>query len=80
MPLFEYKCNECSKKYEVLHKSSVNENEIVCPECNSKNSRKIFSTFSASVSLSGNGSESCASGACSVPSYSGCSNGMCGLN
>lgn len=80
MPVFEYKCNECNTKYEVLHKSSLKEDGIVCPECNSTNSKKLFSSFSASVGESSVSGDSCASGNCSVPSYSGCSTGMCGLN
>ena len=33
MPLFEYKCSDCNAKFEILHKSSVNQEDVFCPEC-----------------------------------------------
>lgn len=82
MPIFEYKCNDCSRKFDVLHKSSTNLEEVVCPDCQSKNSKKLLSSFSASVGSSSSYSgSSCTDGSCGVPSYGGgCSSGMCGLN
>jgi putative FmdB family regulatory protein len=84
MPLYEYKCSECNTKFEVLHKSSVNTEEVTCPNCNSTKSKKLFSSFSASInSNSDYSSGSCATGNCGLPEspYSGgCSSGMCGLN
>lgn len=79
MPIFEYRCENCNTKFEVLHKSSENQNEIICPACGSKNYKKLFSVFSASMS---NSSDSgCSDGSCSAPSYSGgCASGLCGLN
>ncbi len=80
MPIFEYRCSECGNKYEVLHKSSSSNEEIICPECHSANSKKLLSTFSASFaggtdfSSGGYGSDStCSTGTC------GCGSGSCGL-
>ena len=80
MPIFEYKCKQCSTKFEVLHKSSLNQEEVSCPKCNSKENKKLLSSFSA-TGFSANNS-GCESGSCGVePSYGGgCSSGMCGLN
>ena len=81
MPIFEYKCNDCSKKFEVLHKSSINLEEVICPECHSQNHKKLFSSFSASTdSSSFESGSSCQDGSCSMQSIGGCANGMCGLN
>jgi len=82
MPIFEYKCNDCGKKFDVLHKSSSNLEEVICPDCQSKNSRKLLSSFSASTgsSSSYDGGSSCSDGSCGLPSYGGCASGMCGLN
>lgn len=82
MPIFEYKCNDCNKKFEVLHKSSANLEEVICPDCQSKNHKKLLSSFSASTgSSSFDSGPSCGDGSCGTPSYGGsCSNGMCGLN
>ncbi len=82
MPIFEYQCEECKTKHEVLHKSSLNQEEVSCPNCKSKKNKKLLSTFSASIggSESYSGS-SCASGNCDLPSPAGsCASGMCGLN
>lgn len=82
MPIFEYKCNDCGRKFDVLHKSSATMEEVICPDCQSKNSKKLLSSFSASVSSSGyDSAPSCSTGSCGVPSFGGgCANGMCGLN
>jgi putative FmdB family regulatory protein len=82
MPIFEYKCNDCGKKFDILHKSSVNLEEVACPDCQSKNSTKLLSAFSASMgNSSGFSGSSCSDVSCGVPSYGGgCASGMCGLN
>ncbi|MHC1738209.1 MAG: zinc ribbon domain-containing protein [Ignavibacteriaceae bacterium] len=81
MPIFEYKCNDCGNKFEVLHKSSAQISEVDCPSCHSVNNKKLFSAFSPAVnSSSGYSASSCASGNCGVDYSGGCSSGMCGLN
>jgi len=81
MPLFEYRCQDCNTKFEVLHKSSVNQEEVSCPECKSSNNKKLLSTFSASMGSSSASGDSCATGNCGLPAPAGgCANGMCGLN
>ena len=80
MPIFEYRCQECGTKYEVLHKSSENQNDIICPKCSSSNNKKLLSTFSSSMGDSGFSESSCATGNCDVPSSGGCASGLCGLN
>ncbi len=80
MPIFEYKCKQCDNKFEVLHKSSTNQEEVSCPKCNSK---KIKNYYLVLVHQDFHqSSSSCESGNCGVtPSYGGgCSSGMCGLN
>lgn len=82
MPVFEYKCSDCSKRFEVLHKTTLEKNEVSCPNCNSFSNKKLFSTFSASVSsTSASQNDNCSTGSCGIPSsIGGCSSGMCGLN
>lgn len=44
MPIYDYKCCECGKKFEIL---VMNKNEeIICPACESDNLKKTFSIFS----------------------------------
>lgn len=83
MPIFEYRCNDCGKKFDILHKSSTNMEEVVCPECQLNNSKKLLSSFSASMGSSSSLSSDspCSDGSCGVPSYGGgCAPGMCGIN
>jgi putative FmdB family regulatory protein len=81
MPIFEYKCGDCGNKFEVLHKSAANQNEVLCPVCESKNHKKLLSTFSASTGGSHDfEGPSCADGSCGMPAGGGCPGGMCGLN
>jgi putative FmdB family regulatory protein len=80
MPVYEYKCSECNNKFEVLHKSSTILEEVHCPACDSKNNKKLFSSFSSKTSNEINHSDGvCQNGSCGLP-YNGCSSGMCGLN
>jgi len=80
MPIFEYKCKDCETKYEVLHKSSEKQEDIICPNCSSAKHIKLISSFSANVS--GNFDfGGCPDGNCGMQSPGGCcANGMCGLN
>ncbi|MGE5681335.1 MAG: FmdB family zinc ribbon protein [Bacillota bacterium] len=83
MPIFEYQCKDCNTRFEILHKSSSNTSEVVCPQCNSVNYKKLLSTFSPSVqgSSSKTFEDSCAGGKCPAANpYGGCASGMCGLN
>ena len=82
MPVFEYKCTNCNNKFEVLHKSSINTEEVTCPNCNSSKNKKLFSAFNASVESSSYSGSSCSTGNCGVPEpvAGGCASGMCGLN
>lgn len=78
MPIFEYKCSNCNKKFEVLHKSVYNSEKIECPECQSINVKKLISAFSTSgISESQRYSvadQNCETGTC------GCSSDFCGVN
>ncbi|MGD8305750.1 MAG: zinc ribbon domain-containing protein [Ignavibacteria bacterium] len=80
MPIFEYHCNECNAKFELLT-SDKNNQQVNCPECNSTQTKKLFSAFSTSTSSS-YPANSCASGNCDIDTSNlgGCANGMCGLN
>lgn len=45
MPMYEYVCEDCEKKYEFLVRSAGE--KPVCPVCGSKKMKRAFSTFSA---------------------------------
>jgi len=80
MPVFEYKCSSCNSKFEILHKSSESKGNIICPECNSKEIKKLFSSFCASVKGHSH-NQGCNPESCGMPSTGcGCAGGNCGLN
>ena len=82
MPVYEYRCELCSKKFDILHKSSLSEEIIMCPSCGSLENKKVFSTFAAQSS-SGSDFGSCSDGSCDMPGMpagGGCCGGSCSHN
>lgn len=81
MPIFEYRCFDCNSTFELLTKGD-NKEDIICPECHSAKSKKLFSAFSTSANSSSYSGDSCASGNCNIetPVLGGCANGMCSVN
>jgi len=45
MPIFEYACNQCQNRFEMLLRRS--DQEVDCPQCHSADLRKLFSTFAS---------------------------------
>lgn len=79
MPLFEYKCSGCNSKFEVLHKSLNNMENVECPECHSAEVKRLLSAFSA-AGLSNSGNDFSASADSNEAGSCGCGSGYCGLN
>ncbi len=63
MPLFEFICKKCGKKFEKLVFSTDNE-KLACPECKSEDVEKQFSTFSSNASKGGGHEHHCCNGCC----------------
>jgi len=68
MPLFEYKCLKCEKKFEFLSLFGIEE-EIICPECGGRNIEKQLPLLSRSAnSRTGKGGSCCGTaGGCAAP-------------
>jgi putative FmdB family regulatory protein len=49
LPIFEYRCKDCGKLFEVLFKSRDEKLKVTCPACKSAKSEKVFSVFSGKV-------------------------------
>ncbi|MEN8140211.1 MAG: zinc ribbon domain-containing protein [Thermodesulfobacteriota bacterium] len=47
MPIYEFQCQECQKKFETLLTSSARINEVNCPDCQSQNIKKVISSPSS---------------------------------
>jgi len=45
MPIYEYRCEECGKTFEVLTKVSNKDDEKECPDCGSNKVKRVFSVF-----------------------------------
>jgi putative FmdB family regulatory protein len=45
MPIFEYICQDCGKRFECLFLSRRDQHAVVCSHCDSSNVKRIFSTF-----------------------------------
>jgi putative FmdB family regulatory protein len=47
MPIFEYQCSSCGLIFENFIISADKEAEQTCPQCDSRDTRRILSPFSA---------------------------------
>lgn len=78
MPVYDYRCDDCGKTYDVYHKVREVAEDVLCPSCGSKNHKKLMSVTQMSMgSDSGSG---CSDGSCGPYTGGGCAGGMCGLN
>jgi putative FmdB family regulatory protein len=74
MPIYEYRCESCSGKFEVLTRFAERDLAQVCPTCESTKTRVLVSSFA----FAGGGPlESLGPGA-SASSSGGCCGGSCG--
>lgn len=60
MPIYEYKCQNCGQKFELLQKLGASNEELSCPKCGAPKPVKQFSVFASSKT----GSSECESGVC----------------
>jgi putative FmdB family regulatory protein len=69
MPIYEFKCNACQKRFESLVRLGK-EAEVVCEFCGSREVRKLLSAFGigggSSRIKASSGCSSCAGGTCST--------------
>ena len=73
MPLYEFMCDKCGKRFEELFRSLTERRRPRCPHCKSGNVHKMFSTFAMGGGSSkgggaggggGGGCASCSGGSC----------------
>ncbi len=60
MPIYEYECRVCHRRFDVLQKIGEDGKELKCPKCGEGSPKKLFSAFSSSGS-SGQSADSCSS-------------------
>jgi putative FmdB family regulatory protein len=75
MPIYEYLCQDCGKKFEGRGSEATETSELECPGCGQKHLQQEYSTFAAHANGSPKSADmpSCPGGQCSNP-------GMCGMN
>jgi len=78
MPVYEYQCNDCSRKFELFVQHRMLADGIVCRHCHSPEVRKLVSSFAST----GRGEDadfaaSATGGGCGG-GCGGCSGGNCG--
>lgn len=67
MPMFDYRCRKCGHVFEELVFSSrVKDEEITCPNCNTKDAERLMSA--PSIGSSGGSASSISGGNCSPSS------------
>jgi putative FmdB family regulatory protein len=77
MPIYDYRCDDCGRTYDVFHKVREVEEDILCPSCGSAVHTRLIGapSFSMSGKSAGplrDGRPSCADGSCC--------GGTCSLN
>lgn len=72
MPIYEYVCDDCQRRFEILQRMGEGPEGLACPRCGGTKLGKVFSTFAASTSSGASAGGDCAgpgpSGECRAPS------------
>ncbi|RPI05846.1 MAG: zinc ribbon domain-containing protein [Ignavibacteriae bacterium] len=76
MPIFDYRCKECSNLYDILHKGKEVIEDIQCPLCGSTHYTKLISL--PGIIAKSTGRPPCDSQRCGMDQS--CCGGSCGLN
>jgi putative FmdB family regulatory protein len=73
MPLYEYECKDCGKKFDMLRTMRDADAPVVCVRCESQRTKRLLSRFNAqSGGHAVAGRSSCNCSGCSGGSCSGC--------
>ncbi len=49
MPIYEYRCEECDHRFEIIQRLGEGADGLACPGCGAPRLEKMFSTFAASA-------------------------------
>ena len=47
MPMYEYRCPKCGKRFEMLRRMQDADRDVECPDCRSAGVERLLSTFSS---------------------------------
>lgn len=71
MPIYEYVCTKCNKKFEMLRPLSQADADALCSSCKGK-AKRVLSRFAAVSKSSSGESTPVTGGGCSTCGSSGC--------
>ena len=54
MPLYEYRCEECGERFELLRRFQDADRDLICPRCESKRVERQISSFLSRFALGSN--------------------------
>jgi putative FmdB family regulatory protein len=74
MPIYEYRCESCSGKFEVLTRFAERDAAQACPSCESTSTKVLVSSFA----FAGTGTAESLDFGSSEASSGGCCGGSCG--
>jgi len=75
MPIYEYRCESCSEKFELLTRVAERDTAQACPACESTRTRVLVSSFAFA---GGESPESLDFGSAEGAAAGGCCGGGCG--
>jgi len=75
MPIYEYRCESCAGKFEVLTRFAERDSAQVCPACESTKTRVLVSSFAFA---GGDGPSSLSDFSTESSGGGGCCGGGCG--
>jgi len=79
MPIYEYYCEDCQKKFEALRSMSKADAPIACEYCEGKRTSRQLSRFAAHSREASGGSKAIAGGGGGCASCSSSSCASCGI-
>lgn len=50
MPIYEYECEKCGRRFELRRGTADSDSEIRCPKCGTEYPRRVLSVFAMSSS------------------------------
>jgi putative FmdB family regulatory protein len=67
VPLYEYRCSQCSEKFERLVRMVDAEGQIACPKCGAVETKRLVSAFG----FIGSNASTASGESCPQPSFGG---------
>jgi putative FmdB family regulatory protein len=52
MPIYEYRCQDCGNRFEILQRLGQGAEGLSCPECGEERVEKQYSTFASGTASS----------------------------